>query len=99
MSSPTKLIVLTCRTCPFFREIPGIGMMMQVFTAGTFKGGWCAYSRKHGDVSIVQLGLPPGPERDEAMARHKDRLIIENRDEVPAQCPLRAQPITVSLGS
>lgn len=93
-----KLIVLTCRTCPFFRETPGIGTLINLLSP-VMKSGWCAYNREHKDVSLIEFGLPPGAHRDDVMDRFHKRLIIENRDEVPAQCPLRAEPIVVTLGS
>ena len=94
------LDVTTCRQCPFFRETPVLGALLQLLSPpDAVKSGWCSYNRTQSKVIVLKLGLPPGPERDRYLAANAVKLIIENRDEIPAECPLRIEPVTVSLVS
>ena len=94
------LAVMTCRQCPFFRETPLLGALLTYLSPpNTVRSGWCSYDRAANRVVVLQLGLPPGPERDKFLADNKVRMIIENRDEIPPECPLRIEPVTVSLVS
>ena len=94
-----KLIVDSCKTCPFVRDYPVLGGLLRLLSGNEQPtAGLCSYSREHGVVN-PRLGLPPGPERELEMSKFQHMIKVEDRDKIPEACPLRVEPVTVSLGS
>lgn len=92
------MIVKCCNECPFLRDTPVLGGMLR-FLGGDVNSGWCAYNRETKALTVLRFGLPPGPERDAAMAAVKGRLIVQDSRLLPEPCPLRTESVTVTLGS
>lgn len=80
-----SLPVVNCRTCPFLQPTP-LQSMFQILIP--FRSGFCGYHESTSTFAgVIELGLPDGPTRD------------DNIDQLPANCPLRAGDITVTIAS
>jgi len=88
------MIVRSCRQCPFFHPMSGIMSLL----LGPFKTGMCNYFVEDDSLVVVDLVMPPGPERDAMTARARARLVIDDHDHIPEACPLHTRDITISLG-
>lgn len=104
MGTNKLLIVTRCATCPFFEDSPikKLGGLFAAALLGDSARGLCNVLPS-GEVFAshdLKLGLPPGPERDAEAPRilqGRDRRVIEDKQTIPDDCPLRQHDWTITL--
>lgn len=105
----TRLLVVTrCSACPFFEDSPlkTFGGLLVAALMTESKSGLCNLLPS-GDVAFLpsadlQLGLPPGPEREAEeprLARARSRRIVYDKRTIPDDCPLRQDDWTITIAS
>lgn len=100
-----KLLVTRCSACPFFEDSPLknglLGILCGVLLADSQHGICCILpSGEHLPTTDIQIGLPPGPDREAEEPRYakaRSRRFIEDKRTIPDDCPLRLAEVTVTI--
>lgn len=87
-----KLIVTNCRECPFFSK--------SLASILSKKYGVCGCPKESGPMHLVELGgRSPDDLKARAYLEGRKPIPIDAMPGPPAWCPLRAEVVTVTLGS
>jgi hypothetical protein len=91
------VIVRRCSECPFYRET-----MLTVIAWATGQQakpqGVCLYHERTDSLAATDMDMLPGPAKDEMFQRARERLVVPNKNQVPAQCPLYKRDVVITLG-
>jgi len=59
--------------------------------------GLCGYDSVRDAKALETIGLPPGPERNQAKLSADRRMIVRDNNTIPDKCPLRSRDIVLTL--